>query len=88
MSDFDRNLRDPGNERRIARGGYSTSSVIGAAVVAALLLVVIGYVFTSRSTKGPMVIEHPAATTTAPAPIAPAVTPPSAPASPESATKP
>ncbi len=88
MSDFDRNLRDPGNERRIARGGYSTSSVIGAAVVAALLLVVIGYVFTGRSAKGPMVIEHPAATTTAPAPIAPAVTPPSAPASPESAPKP
>jgi hypothetical protein len=88
MSDFDRNLRDPGNESRIARSGYSTGSVVGAAIVAVLILVVIGYVFTGRSMKGPTVIEHPAATTTAPAPIAPAVTPPSAPASPDSAPKP
>ncbi len=100
MSDYDKNFRDPGYQGRVPGENpppgqnaplgrqRSSSSWIGAAVIAVLLLIAVGYVFNNRTTGGPGLIEHRAAATDTATPAGPAMTPSNAPAAPSASPKP
>src|SRR5436305_10003734 len=92
MSDYDRNLREPGLQSRLPPPGWSSTSWIAGAVIAVLLLVAIGYVFSNRTTSNSGMVEHRAASdttdTTSPKSTATPPAPAAVPATPDNAKKP
>ena len=87
MSDFDRNTRGTDYQTRVPAGTstWGSGSWIAGAVIAVLLLIAIGYVFSDRSSTNTPAEHRAAATdTTAPAtaPVKPMNSPAAAPASP------
>ena len=98
MSNYDPNLRGPEYPTRTGPAGWGSGSWIAGAVIAVLLLIAIGYVFSDRTATNSSMVEHRAAATdttntTAPsiAPVKPMDTPaaaPAAPASPAATPKP
>ena len=82
MSDYDRNLRGPDDRRKPAWSG--SGSWITGAVIVVLLLIGIGYVFSTHNAANGPVVEHRAAATdtSTPAsttPVKPMATPSAAP---------
>ena len=86
MSNYDPNLRDPGLRDPLPNRGGASSTWIGAAIVAVILLIGVGYFYSTRMSSSPMV-EHRASATDTTAPdskpmTAPTVNPKTAPATP------